>query len=86
MQEERRSFGDKLLGSCGFVDAFRAAHPGVAGYTYWDHKTRARERNAGWRLDYCLARACSRPQHPVLLVFLFGRLPGQRRGFIIARP
>ncbi len=55
-QEERRSFGDRLLGGCGFVDAFRAQHPGVTGFTYWDHKTKARERNSGWRLDYCMAR------------------------------
>ncbi|KAK9845495.1 hypothetical protein WJX81_007950 [Elliptochloris bilobata] len=52
--EERESFGRLLLGTCGFVDAFRARHPGVTAYTYWDHKTRARERNSGWRLDYCL--------------------------------
>ena len=57
VQAERESFGRLLLGECGFVDAFRTKHPGVTAYSYWDHKTRARERNSGWRLDYCLARS-----------------------------
>ena len=37
----------------GFVDVFRAFHPGEKGhYTWWSYRTRARERNIGWRLDY----------------------------------
>ena len=37
----------------GFIDAFRSKNPGKEGvYTYWDQKTRARERNVGWRIDY----------------------------------
>ena len=69
-QAERESFGRLLLGpeQCGFVDAFRARHPGVTAYTYWDHKTRARERNSGWRLDYCLVRPAWVPvQHHMFL-------------------
>ncbi len=35
------------------VDVFRYKHPDVLdAYTYWDVKTRARERNVGWRIDY----------------------------------
>ena len=67
-QAERESFGRLLLGPehCGLADAFRARHPGVTAYTYWDHKTRARERNSGWRLDYCLVRpACVPARRPV---------------------
>jgi exodeoxyribonuclease-3 len=47
-----RAWLDKVV-SHGWVDSFRALHPEEAGaYTYWDMKTRARERNVGWRIDY----------------------------------
>lgn len=37
----------------GYVDVFRTFHPDEVGaYTYWDMKTRARDRNVGWRIDY----------------------------------
>ncbi len=37
----------------GFIDSFRHFHPGEPGhYTWWSYRTRARERNIGWRLDY----------------------------------
>lgn len=46
----------------GYFDSFRSLHKGGGHYTWWDLKTRARERNVGWRLDYFLvsenARAC----------------------------
>ena len=36
-----------------FIDVFRKFYPDKVGaYTYWDQKTRARDRNVGWRLDY----------------------------------
>lgn len=35
-----------------FVDVFRVFTPGPGHYTWWDMKTRARERNIGWRIDY----------------------------------
>jgi exodeoxyribonuclease-3 len=38
------------------VDVFRKFFPNKIGaYTYWDIKTRARDRNVGWRLDYFFA-------------------------------
>lgn len=41
-----------------FLDTFRKFYPDKAGaYTYWDQKTRARDRNVGWRLDYFFADA-----------------------------
>ena len=35
-----------------FIDTFRLLHPKTEKYTWWDMKTRARERNVGWRIDY----------------------------------
>ena len=40
----------------GYVDVFRALNPdATAAYTYWDMKSRARDRNVGWRIDYIFA-------------------------------
>ena len=40
----------------GWVDTFRARHPGEPGhYTWWRQWGGARERNVGWRIDYVLA-------------------------------
>lgn len=36
----------------GFVDAFRESNKDPGQYTWWDLKSRARERNVGWRIDY----------------------------------
>lgn len=36
----------------GFVDTFRMFEKEGGHYTWWDLKTRARERNVGWRIDY----------------------------------
>ncbi|BBE30264.1 exodeoxyribonuclease III [Tepiditoga spiralis] len=46
-----REWIDKLLES-GFVDFFRKFNKNPNNYTWWDYKTRARERNVGWRIDY----------------------------------
>lgn len=36
-----------------FIDTFRHLHPNQKDtYTYWDQKTRSRDRNVGWRIDY----------------------------------
>lgn len=48
---EERAWIDKFLGR-GFVDTFRMFHEEAGQYSYWDQKTRARERNVGWRIDY----------------------------------
>lgn len=36
----------------GYVDVFRELNPDKIKYTWWDVKTRSRERNVGWRIDY----------------------------------
>lgn len=49
--EERAGF-DAMM-AAGFVDSYRAAHPGEEGaYTWWSYRGGARGRNVGWRLDY----------------------------------
>ncbi len=56
--EERESFG-KLL-DCGFSDTFRMFYPDLAdAYSWWSYRFKARERNAGWRIDYWLVSSRS---------------------------
>jgi exonuclease III len=57
LQEERDSFGSEILGGAGLVDAWRAQHPGVVGYTYYSFRGPnggMRAQGKGWRLDYTL--------------------------------
>lgn len=50
--DEERGKMTELLGS-GFIDSFRYFYPDKEdAYTWWSYITRARERNAGWRIDY----------------------------------
>ena len=52
--DEERSQISAMLDS-GFVDTFRYFYPDKAGeYSWWSYRMRARERNAGWRIDYFL--------------------------------
>ena len=48
---EERAWIDKFI-SHGYVDAFRIFNQEPNHYTWWDLKSRARERNVGWRIDY----------------------------------
>ncbi|MBD3299793.1 MAG: exodeoxyribonuclease III [Candidatus Moranbacteria bacterium] len=48
---EERAWMDKFIDS-GFVDTFRMFNQEGENYTYWDLKSRARDRNVGWRIDY----------------------------------
>lgn len=51
--EERGKFTDLL--EVGFVDSFRHLHPDVTGaYSWWSYRFKARQTNAGWRIDYFL--------------------------------
>jgi len=42
---------DKFI-SHGFIDSFRYFNKQANNYTWWSMRTRARERNVGWRIDY----------------------------------
>lgn len=50
--EERGKFAELL--DSGFTDTFRYMHPDEVKYSWWSYRFKARERNAGWRLDYFL--------------------------------
>ena len=38
----------------GFTDSFRLLHPDEIKYSWWSYRFKAREKNAGWRIDYFL--------------------------------
>jgi len=49
---EERAWLDEVVNH-GYIDVFRHFYPNKKEvYTYWDLKTRARDRNVGWRIDY----------------------------------
>lgn len=48
--EERAKFTELL--SVGFKDTFRELHPEEVKFSWWSYRFKARERNAGWRIDY----------------------------------
>ena len=48
--EEREKFS-RLL-EAGFKDTFRTLHPDEVTYSWWSYRFKAREKNAGWRIDY----------------------------------
>lgn len=53
--DEERGKMTELLNS-GFIDTFRYFYPDTEGiYSWWSYRFRAREKNAGWRIDYFLA-------------------------------
>lgn len=52
---EERAWIDEVVAE-GYIDTFRHLHPHTKeAYSYWDMKTRARDRNVGWRIDYFFA-------------------------------
>jgi exodeoxyribonuclease III len=48
---EERAWMDKYSGA-GYLDTFRIFNTEGEHYTWWSYRTRGRERNVGWRLDY----------------------------------
>jgi exodeoxyribonuclease-3 len=53
--DARNAYQDAV--AWGFVDVFRALHPELIQYTYWDYFRNAVARNFGWRIDHILATA-----------------------------
>ena len=59
--QERQSFQETL--DLGFTDSFRHLYPNVTGaYSWWSYMFHAREKNAGWRIDYFLVSDRAAPQ------------------------
>ncbi|WP_167958100.1 exodeoxyribonuclease III [Anaerosporobacter faecicola] len=55
--EERTKFQELL--DAGFTDTFRYFYPEQEGiYSWWSYRFKAREKNAGWRIDYFLTSKC----------------------------
>ena len=48
--EERGKFTELL--DAGFTDSFRKLYPDTVTYSWWSYRFKAREKNAGWRIDY----------------------------------
>lgn len=51
--DEEREKMTTLLGN-GFIDSFRFMYPEQVTYSWWSYRFHAREKNAGWRIDYFL--------------------------------
>jgi exodeoxyribonuclease-3 len=48
--EERQKFSELL--AAGFTDSFRYKYPDTVTYSWWSYRFQARQKNAGWRIDY----------------------------------
>ena len=71
--EERGKFSEML--ASGMVDTFRHLYPDRAGiYSWWSYRARARENNAGWRIDYFLVseRIADKIKDARILTDVFG--------------
>ena len=71
--EERAKF-DRVL-ETGLIDTFRYFYPDKEqAYSWWSYRFRAREKNAGWRIDYFIASAslAGRLQDALIYADVFG--------------
>ena len=71
--EERAKMTTVL--SSGFVDTFRYFYPDAEGvYSWWSYRFRAREKNAGWRIDYFIVseRLKDRLENAAIHTEIFG--------------
>jgi exodeoxyribonuclease-3 len=58
---KEREWLDRFI-EAGLIDTFREFDPSPGRYSWWDIKTRARERNVGWRIDYFYISKGLRPR------------------------
>ena len=49
---QERTWLDKLFSNLGYIDAYRTFHPEGEDYSWWSMRSKAREKNVGWRIDY----------------------------------
>lgn len=70
--EERERMTTML--SNGFADTFRTLHPDDVTYSWWSYRFHAREKNAGWRIDYFIVseRMMSRVSGATIHTEVFG--------------
>ena len=72
--DQERGKLNELL-AAGFTDSFRYLYPDATGmYSWWSMRFRARERNAGWRIDYFLVsdRIADKIQNAAILMDVMG--------------
>ena len=72
--DQERGKLNELL-AAGFTDSFRYLYPDATGmYSWWSMRFRARERNAGWRIDYFLVsdRIADKIQTAAILMDVMG--------------
>lgn len=58
--DEEREKMTTLL-AAGFIDTFRTLYPEQVTYSWWSYRFQARQKNAGWRIDYFLTSARMQP-------------------------
>lgn len=71
--DQERGKMSELL-AAGFADSFRTLHPEEVKYSWWSYRMKARERNAGWRIDYFIVseRAMSKVKSAEIYNEYFG--------------
>ena len=54
----------------GFIDTFRHFYPDTEGaYSWWSYRFKAREKNAGWRIDYFVTSGSFAPRLKDALIY-----------------
>ena len=63
-----------VLLDSGFADTFRTLYPDTVKYSWWSYRFKAREKNAGWRIDYFIVseRLMERVKDAEILNDVFG--------------
>ena len=71
--DQERAKMTELL-AAGFADSFRVVHPDEVKYSWWSYRFHAREKNAGWRIDYFItsARLNSKLKNADILTDIYG--------------